>query len=347
MRLLAMTALLLTVLAHAEDTYDIKVYPAPKASGPLTLDGALDEPAWKDAPLVSEFTVYNAPTMMEVQTFLRVLYDDTYLYLGVVCDEPLMKKVVPISQARDAHSVFDGETVEMFVDPKHNHADYYQFAANVAGSVYDSRVTEPTWNADVVAKTKLYDDRWSLEFAIPWKDLGVEPKPMLVIGLNVCRDRYVGENREWSNWARTNANFHDPERFGHVVLSPTPEGLGQLGDEFRKGDRRGTILIYSNEGFSQHTYRGLAESELQKIEALLVDMARVRDEEQDAKAKQELDARIARFRQEVAAIRERVSADDIVDARAWTDVSLRTGTLTRELGGAVWEARLAALLSGL
>ena len=41
------------------------------------------------------------------------------------------------------------------------------------------------------------------------------------MGINVCRDRYLGADRQWTNWSQTAANFHDPERFGHLVLSPT------------------------------------------------------------------------------------------------------------------------------
>jgi len=40
------------------------------------------------------------------------------------------------------------------------------------------------------------------------------------------------------------ANFHDPEHFGHLVLSPTPEILGKLSDEFRKGGLDGPIQVF-------------------------------------------------------------------------------------------------------
>ena len=52
---------------------------------PLTIDGALDEAAWRDAPAASQF-LQNEPREGEPAseaTEVRILYDDTYLYLGV------------------------------------------------------------------------------------------------------------------------------------------------------------------------------------------------------------------------------------------------------------------------
>ncbi len=58
---------------------------ATRASGPISLDGALDEPAWRDAPVASGF-LQNEPSEGQPATFdteVRVLYDDQALYFGV------------------------------------------------------------------------------------------------------------------------------------------------------------------------------------------------------------------------------------------------------------------------
>jgi hypothetical protein len=44
-------------------------------------------------------------------------------------------------------------------------------------------------------------------------------------------------------WAKVQGGFHDPERFAHVVLSGTPEMIGKLSAEFRKGGRTGPITV--------------------------------------------------------------------------------------------------------
>src|SRR5688500_5809648 len=58
---------------------------AVRATGDITLDGALDEPSWSGAPVASHF-VQNDPREGEPATFdteVRILYVDEALYFGV------------------------------------------------------------------------------------------------------------------------------------------------------------------------------------------------------------------------------------------------------------------------
>ena len=332
-------------LCSANDSYEIKVYPCPRSDAPITVDGKLDESAWKKAPLVGGFTQYNKPVMVKPQTFFRVLYTDTHLVFGVTCDEPLMKKLVPVAQARDAHAVFSTEAVELFVDPKHDHGNYYQFAVNAAASMYDSFKTEPTWSGDIEAKTTLQKDHWTLEFAIPWKDLRVQPKPGMVLGINLCRDRLLGNSKLWCNWSQTKANFHDPERFGHLVLSPKPAQIGSLGEELRKGGRTGPIVIYSAEGSSQSSYRALADASLKKLDGLLTELRATQKREANARAQEELGKLIAKYESELKPLRKALAGKEALDAAEWTRLDLRANQIMKELDDSIWQARLNALLS--
>ena len=340
-------ALIVASAGLGQDHYDIKVYPCPEATQPLVINGVLSESAWQTAPLVGSFTKYDKPVAAQVQTFVRLLFDSRFLYVGVVCDEPLMDKLVPVAQARDSSEVFHGETIEIFIDPKHDHTNYFQFGVNAAGSVYDSRKTESTWSADVRAKTKLEKDRWTLEFAVPWKDLGVDPKPGRVLGFNVCRDRYVGGVREWTNWSQTKANFHDPERFGHVVLAPTAAQLGALGSEFRKGNRRGAIVVYGREGFADTTYRALAREAVGKLADSVAALAKTAAQEPDAATRRELQKHLERFRHQLAGFQAQLADKDAMDAADWTRMDVRLTRLMSDLREVVWNARLAALLAGI
>ena len=207
--------------AAAADEYPVKVYPCPRLAPPPVIDGSPDDACWATAPLVSGFTRYNKPVLLDVQASFRVGYDDQCLYFAVLCDEPLAAKLTPSFAGRDSSGCFRGETIEIFLDPRHDHTDYYQFAVNLAGSFYDSHKADAYWNSAARLGTKLGAKGWTLELAIPWRDVGLAtPRPGAVVGFNVCRDRYAGGAREWSNWSQTMANFHDAPRFGHLVLSP-------------------------------------------------------------------------------------------------------------------------------
>src|SRR5262245_18486577 len=58
---------------------------ATRAAGRITMDGVLDEEAWRDAPVAKNF-IQNDPREGEPATFdteVRVLYDDDAVYFGV------------------------------------------------------------------------------------------------------------------------------------------------------------------------------------------------------------------------------------------------------------------------
>lgn len=341
----ALGCLIPGIVCHAEDDYDIKVYPGARTYDTIIVDGKMTERSWDYAPLAAGFTYYDRPEFVQPQTFLRVIYSPTHLIFGIRCDEPLMDKLTPVAQARDAHAVFSTEAVEFFVDPKHSHGDYFQFAVNAAGSVYDSHLTEPSWNAKVEAATDLQADHWTIELAIPWADLGAKPEPGTVIGFNVCRDRLIGPQRHWSNWAQTKANFHDPERFAHLVLSPSAAMLGRLGDEFRKGGRTGQIVIYTRQGFAHTTYRALVVNALWNLDGLLAALDAQAVSEDDEASQAELRRLAAEYRAQTVPVRDALAGKSKLDAAEWTRMDYQLNHLASQLSEAVWQARLNALLS--
>jgi len=345
--------LLLTLLCAAwafaadGDSYDIKVYPCARAADAPVIDGDLGDAAWERAPVVDSFTFHNKPEPVDVQTHLRVVYTDSDLLLGIRFDEPNMKRLTPVGQPRDSMGVFRGEAVEIFVDPGHDQAVYYQFAVNAAASIYDSKRTDPSWSADVRAAVKLLADAWTLEVAIPWADLGVTPSAGTLAGLNVCRDRYLGADKTWSNWSQTAANFHDPQRFGHIVLSPTAARIGELAEELRKGGRVGPLVIYGPETFVRAASRAIGATAIAEADGLLAKLEEMRKAEADAGTRDELGRRITAYREELAGFKQIVAGDEPVTPDHWRDMNHRVAQIRDELNTVIWEARLSALLSGV
>jgi hypothetical protein len=305
----------------------------------------LDDACWSEAPLVSGFVLYNEPTTVEVQTAFRVTYDADRLYFGVQCAEPRADDLGLRKTARDNHDMFGDETVEIFIEPEHDHANYFQLAFSVGGGVWDSRKSATVWNADLEFATQVGAGQWSLEVALPWADVESTPAQGKVVGFNVCRDRHMGPTREWTNWAQMKANFHDPERFAHLVLSPTPEGLADLQDEFRRGDRSGPIRIFSAEGFADTSYREMAKKALTAIDEQIRELQAVGAEEQDQRTREELTTRVDEYRARLAPIRRKIAGDEPLDAGAWTDLDWELNAIALTLGNVIWEARLSALLS--
>jgi len=344
--LLVVLCVMVAPLAWAGDDLPILVYPCPKAETAPVIDGSLDDACWGNAPSAGGgFTYFGSSELVPVQTFFRVTYDDTAVYFAITCDEPKPEKASRISVARDSHEIFGHEAVEIFLDPNHTHSKYHQLGINAAGSLYD---TGPglgtTWNGSISVATDLGADAWYVEVAVPWADIGVEPKPGQVHGFNVCRDRYLGPDRQWGNWARVMGTFHDYVRFAHLVLSPTEEQLGKLGAEFRKGDRSGPIQIFTTEGFAGQSYRLLLKATLERLEARITEGLRIAEAEPDPAARRGIEGKLQEVAAEVDKAHETLTGEAL-DAESFTRLDMRLNELRAGLSELIWEARLQALLS--
>jgi hypothetical protein len=346
MKCLVMIVLLLALAwpAVAADSYPINVYPCPKAPAPPAMDGKLDDAVWQEAPLVSGFTLFGQDTLAPLQTSFRLLWDEKCLYLGVHCDEPQMAKLNPIRYAHDEHAVFGNETIEFFVDPNHTHDRYYQLAFNAAGSLYDGEREATVWNSDAEVKAFLGKDFWSVEVAVPWGPLKARPEVGKVIGFNVNRDRNIG-SQMWCTWARVMNGFHDPDRFAHLVLSGTPETIGKVAAEFRKGGRTGPIVVYSSEGFAQTSYANLSKAAFAQVGKLLADLDSERQKETDPAAAAEIGKRLAEYAAKVTTLKQH--SDGKLDAASWTRLDLELQGIEGALRRIVSEARLTALLNSI
>ena len=345
-RLTAGYAMLLTLCLPlaAADSFPINVYPCPKAERAPVVDGKLDDDAWQQAPLVSGFTLLDTDEHTNVPTSFRVVWDEAGLYLGVHCDEPETGKLNPVRYAHDEHAVFSNETIEFFIDPNHTHGVYYQLAFSVAGSLYDGAGEDTVWNSDAEVRTFVGDNFWSAEIAVPWGPLKAKPGPGKVVGFNVNRDRNIGE-KTWDTWARVQGGFHDPERFAHLVLSGTPEMIGKLSQEFRKGGRTGPVTLFSAEGFAQTSYARLAVAAFVDVERVLAGIDDERRHEKDPAASAEIRRRVDQYRAKLGALKQRSAGK--LDAAAWTRLDIELQRLVGQLRKTVSEARLTALLDSI
>ncbi|HID08576.1 MAG TPA: hypothetical protein EYP10_15680 [Armatimonadetes bacterium] len=340
--------ILLMCSAWAVDDYPVLIYICPRAQTPPRIDGKLNDACWKIAPLVTGFTYYNRHKRVPVQTSFRVTYDERGIYFGVICDEPHPDRINIAPVPRDSHSIFGREAVEFFIDPHHDHSNYFQFAVDASGAMYDSRAFDVTWNSKMQADTIIMKDAWALELIVPWKDIGIDaPRAGQVLGFNVCRDRYLGVDKEWSNWSQTEANFHDPERFAHLVLSPTVKQIGNLRDEFRKGDRTGVLRIFSVQPPVQDAFVEIVKQALKRVEKSLAELDATRIKETDSATAAELQRRIEAIRNEINSVRKQLATQPIPQPDKLSQMEHHLNKLIYNMRTLIWEARMEALLSGM
>lgn len=106
-------------------------YTAYRASGPIAVDGHLDEPSWHTAPKSPRFRdmIHGGPTIHDTRA--AVLWDAQNLYVGFWIEEPCVEATL---LNRD-DPIYTNNDVECFIAGKDS---YYEFEINAHGTVYEA-----------------------------------------------------------------------------------------------------------------------------------------------------------------------------------------------------------------
>jgi hypothetical protein len=193
----------------------------------ITIDGLLNEPAWKKVEPIAFVDKEGEAT--KYKTWMLATCDNEAMYFAFINYDPEMKKLVANATQRDQnHSpgIWDDDNIELFImpDPKNTKADYH-WIINAKGVMWDAKIVDDplkpdlSWNSDTQAKTSLEENRWVLEVRIPFKDLGIEPASGKSFIANFYRDRYCKEPGIYSGWSPTLTHQHaNPDRFGLIMF---------------------------------------------------------------------------------------------------------------------------------
>jgi len=122
--------------ARADDGPTVKVLATPSAS--ISLDGLLNEPAWRDAPvlkLVQQAPKPGQPTLYETE--VRVIVTNDRLYFGFTCKDPDPRRIAIHTMRRDGDVTGD-DTVSIVLDTYGDRRTGYFFQINAAGARVDA-----------------------------------------------------------------------------------------------------------------------------------------------------------------------------------------------------------------
>jgi hypothetical protein len=178
---------------------------ARRATGTIRIDGRLDEPDWDSAtpigPLTQREPEEGRPA--SEKTDVRVLVDDQFLYIGIVCLEPHPGGIVSTQLLRDANLDVD-DRVTIVVDPFFDHRNGFFFQVNPAGARSDGQISNNAqnltrdWDGIWDAAVTRTADGWTVEIAIPFKTLRFRPD-QTVWGFNVERQiKHLFETDRWA-----------------------------------------------------------------------------------------------------------------------------------------------------
>lgn len=227
------TVLLFTLILHvpllAEPS---KTIATAACETPPVIDGRLDDAAWKPATLPTGLTqVEPVPGKpMTERTEVRMLFDQTALYLGVRCFDGEPSKILARGRERDG-SVLLGDHVAFFFDTFHDQRNGYVFAVSPDEGRWDAAVSNhftanTDWDGTWEVKCRTDELGWTAEIAIPFKTLSYDPTGE-VWGFNFARSiARKGESGRWTA-ARPEIKLHYAANAGTLTgLHGLPVNLG-------------------------------------------------------------------------------------------------------------------------
>lgn len=203
----------------------------------ITIDGNLNEPAWKNAKSLGKFVGFKqmkseknplAPIVPEKdQTEVRILYDDTYLYIGALLHHSKPPKLpkwgLKKKEGERANLAWRVPNIELMIDPNFDRDSYLQIALNLQGwysevhyGGFGSKIgTGPWWKSNLKFKVTVGDKQSFIEVRIPFSSLGGKPKPGDKWGFQIGRNL-----NGYSNWSYMYEfdGFRHPLHFGTLIF---------------------------------------------------------------------------------------------------------------------------------
>lgn len=108
----------------------VATYTAYRTGGPVTLDGKLEEPVWKQAPWSTPFVHLITGEPGFFPTRCAVVWDDEYLYVAFDVPETYVRATLTQHDA----DIWTDNDVEVFIAFKDT---YFEYEANALGTILD------------------------------------------------------------------------------------------------------------------------------------------------------------------------------------------------------------------
>jgi len=216
--------------------------PAPQAP---TVDGRLDEPAWKKAPAFDSFSQAawgrkEPPADLDAlrlagdqATSIRLLHTPTHLFVGIqfaYATKPALpswaaKRWQGLAHGSRPNYAWRVPCFEILLDVDAKRREYFQVISNIAGlwlskhhEAYRPGKVGQGWTPRWTFAYSLGEKQGVLEASVPFADLGTAPpKPGAVWGFQCFRSK-MGTFGLFSGTYDLVGGHHSPHQFGRIVF---------------------------------------------------------------------------------------------------------------------------------
>ncbi|HLW65929.1 MAG TPA: carbohydrate-binding family 9-like protein [Gemmataceae bacterium] len=209
------------------------------ATGPIKIDGRIDEPAWNNAQELTAFSIYWEKRVPSTVTTAKLLWDEQYFYfMADMEDYDLYADVTERNGMTWLNDVF-----EIFLKPSAGKPPYYEFQVNAANTPLElflpsrgaggyqrfARQSKLGLESAVKLRGTLNkftdkDGGWTVEGRIPWsafKQTGGRPEVGAKWKFALCRYDYswtLEQPELMSTAPLTKPDFHRHEDWGELTF---------------------------------------------------------------------------------------------------------------------------------
>ena len=184
----------------------------------ISIDGDLSEDVWSEADKAHTFQrVQPTDTGFAIaQTEVKLTYTKTTLYMAITCFDPYKGKR-PVESLRRDFNFGKNDNFLVFIDTFNDQTNGFSFGITPSGAQWDGvqangGTVNLNWDIKWWSAVKSYDDRWTAEFAIPFRSM-----------------RYSGNASEWGiNFSRLDLKTNEksswapmPRQFATATLAYT------------------------------------------------------------------------------------------------------------------------------
>ncbi len=192
--------------------------PANRITSEIKIDGSLNDAAWTDAKIATDFITWqpNPGLKASEKTEVKIVYDDEAFYISAKMYVPSRDSIMTELTQRD--DVGNTDFFGLFLDTYGNGTDAFEFIVGATGVQFDAKLSDNgednNWDAVWFSAVELTDTHWAVELKIPYSAIRFSKSKV----------------QEWKmNFIRRNASTG--ERTSWVALDPeAPVFLAQMGD---------------------------------------------------------------------------------------------------------------------
>lgn len=249
---LLLFANLFSALAQTKEARQIHIK---RTHGKIVVDGIVDENDWKEAEIAKDFNQFFPfdSSKAIARTEVRFTYDEHFIYFSAICYHTMKGRFITNSLRRDYRSpAADG--ISLLFDPFQDRTNAFFFGTNPFGVQREGLVSNGgtlstdlslSWDNKWYSESKITEDGWTVEMAIPFKTLRFKE------GATVWK----------TNFYRIDSKYNERSVWSHVPRNFQPYTLAFTGDlvwdaPLKKPSANIVVIPFATGGISQNHLAG-------------------------------------------------------------------------------------------